>query len=104
MAYSTNDFILDAFDGDYFTGTVVRYITLWSKNGQIKDLELALEASGELGFSRQPLLSKDGATALLKHYVFMNMIELPETDVLAAMMLGRWDLAVELISELYKEA
>lgn len=108
--YQPWDFTLDVFEGNFFLGNANKYIVRWRKKNGREDLEKAKHyllkyqdcvGSGRLAPLRS--LSNEAATALLKHFACCNNLQFTETDILAAMMLGRVEVAIRLIDRLIKE-
>lgn len=108
--YPVEDFIIDMFDGDFFLGSAAEHLALWCWGGHLSDLKHALRhidtavdvyARGRMS----PPCAKSDAAALvlLRHFVQLNNIGLYETDILSAMILGRWSGAQDLIKRLIQE-
>ena len=108
--YQPWDFTMDIFGNDFFLGSVNKYVVRWRRKNGVEDLKKALhylqKFIEEVRTNRiePPLLyTKETATALLRHYALANQIGLAETDILSAMVLGRWDHAMEYLEQLIRE-
>ena len=109
-AYPVEDFSVDMFDGDFFLGSAAEHIAQWCWEGHLSDLKHALRHIDtavlvyERGRMNPPCAKSDAAAlVLLRHFVQLNSIGLYETDILSAMILGRWAAAQDLIKRLMLE-
>lgn len=108
--YQPWDFTMDVFGNDFLLGSVNKYLVRWRRKNGLQDLRKALhylykfiEEHRNNRITPPRLLSEESSRALLKHYVLANQVGLAETDILAAMVIGRWDLAAEYTDRLIKE-